>query len=98
MVELHEKGGNLIFSLTARPRSSRSTIAGIHGGALKVTLTSAPVDDAANEECRTLLSRLFDVPRSRITIIGGRTSRNKRIMIEGLTAATATAIFKQLQP
>ena len=51
--------------------------------ALKIRLTSPPVDGAANKRCREFLAELFDVPRSEVKIISGETSRHKRVRIGG---------------
>ena len=49
--------------------------------ALKIRLTSPPVDGAANKLCREFLAGLFKVPKSAVEIISGETSRHKRVRI-----------------
>ncbi len=93
MVEVHAKNGNAVFSVRVQPRSSKSMVSGLYNGGLKVSLKSAPVDDAANEECCRLFSGLFRVPFSRVHIVSGRTSRTKSVMIEGVVPEEAKALL-----
>lgn len=51
-------------------------------GTLKIKLTSAPVDNKANESLIELLSGHFQIPKSQIKIVRGRTSKNKMIEIQ----------------
>ncbi len=70
------------INIKVTPRSSRNEIIGeMLDGTLKVKLTAAPVDGGANEALIKLLSDVWDVPKSKITIIKGKTSRNKTIEI-----------------
>jgi uncharacterized protein (TIGR00251 family) len=93
MVEVREKNGNAVFMVRVQPRSSKSGICGLYNGGLKVSLRAAPVDDAANEECRRFFSGLFRVPVSRVHIVSGRTSRTKSVMIEGVGSGEAASVF-----
>jgi len=58
---------------------------GEQGGVLRVRISAAPVDGAANEELVRVLARDFNVPRRAISIISGHSARLKRISIEGLS-------------
>jgi uncharacterized protein (TIGR00251 family) len=58
-------------------------VCGIQDNALKIRLTSPPVDGAANRRCREFLAELFDVPRSKVVILSGETSRHKRVRVCG---------------
>jgi len=66
-----------------QPRASRSEIAGMHGEAIKIRLTSPPVDDAANEELIALLARELGVPRSAVRIVSGARARSKLVEVVG---------------
>jgi uncharacterized protein (TIGR00251 family) len=69
------------------PRAGRTAFAGWRGGALVVRLAAAPVDGAANDALIAALARALDCPRRAISIVSGGKSRDKRIRIEGVTAA-----------
>ena len=53
-------------------------------GSLTVHLKSPPIDGKANEELIKVLADKYDVPKSRITIKSGLTSRQKLVEIEGV--------------
>ncbi len=75
-----------MLSVHVVPRSSRCRIQGIHGDALKVSLNSPPVDGRANAELISFLADTFHVHRRQIKLIGGDSSRKKRILIKGIKA------------
>lgn len=72
-----------------QPRAARTELAGVLGDALKVRVAAPPVDDAANEELRRFLAETLDVPRSAVTLVRGRASGHKVLVVSGLTAAEA---------
>ncbi|GAC1467407.1 MAG: DUF167 domain-containing protein [Desulfuromonadaceae bacterium] len=74
---------SLILSVYVQPRASKNQICGIQGEELKIRLTSPPVDGAANKLCREFVADLFDVSKSSVEIISGKTSRHKRLRILG---------------
>ncbi len=66
------------------PRSSQNKVVGeMVDGTLKIKLTAAPVDGEANKKLIELLAGHFGVPKSKIKIVKGMTSRNKIIEIGG---------------
>ena len=83
------------FSAYILPRSSRNEISGLRGQALKIKLTSPPVDGQANKMVVKFLSKTLQLTPSRISIVGGTTSRNKTISIEGLDE---DALMTKLKP
>ena len=86
MIQFTEKDGNLIFNVRVVPRASKSEIAGIFDGALKIRLASPPVDGAANAELIKLLSKTLGVSKSAIEILGGQSARTKQVKISGVEA------------
>ncbi|MCF8216097.1 MAG: DUF167 domain-containing protein [Chlorobium sp.] len=94
-VELHEKDGCVLLPVRAQPRSSRSRLCGEYSGSLKIALRAAPVDDAANRECCVLLGKVFGVAASRLSVIAGRSSRNKIVRIEGVSAEDVARILEE---
>lgn len=63
------------------PRSSKNEVTKISEGEYKVKLTAAPVDNQANEMLIRVLEQYFDVPKSTLKIIGGKTAKTKLIEI-----------------
>ena len=73
------------------PRASQSSIAGLRRGAVLCRLAAAPVWGAANTALLTLLARTLSVRRRTIRFRTGECSRDKHILIEGLSAAEVVA-------
>ena len=84
-IVLTEKDGTVAFDVRVVPRASKSEIVGEHDGPLKVRITAPPVEGAANAELIRLLAKSFGVPRSNVSIVGGESSKKKRIKIENLS-------------
>lgn len=71
------------FTIKVTPRSSQNRITEVLAdGTIKVKLTAAPVDGAANTALIALLADEWQVPKSKITIIRGLTSRTKIVEVE----------------
>ena len=73
------------LTIKVHPRAKRSALAGRIGDAWKLSLAAPPVDGKANEECVRFLAELAGVPRSRVRIVMGLTSRVKVVEIEGVS-------------
>ncbi len=64
------------------PRASKNEIVGELAGMLKIKLKAPPVDGEANKELIKFLSKEWKIPKSKIKIVKGLTSRTKTIIIE----------------
>ena len=91
-INSYENGIRL--SAIIQPRSSKNEVTGIYNNALKIRLTSPPVDGAANKACIRFFSKLLGVSPSEITIVQGFSSRNKTIEVIGLTEKQFREILK----
>lgn len=87
MLNLTERDGGVTFMVRVIPRASKTEIVGEYDGAVKVRLSSPPVDGAANEELIKLFAKRLKVARSDVEILSGQTSKTKQIRINGVTAA-----------
>ena len=54
------------------------------GEAWKLSLAAPPVDGKANDECIRFFAELMKVPKARVRIVMGLTSRSKVVEIEGV--------------
>ena len=72
------------IAVSVVPRSSRCEIAGIHNNALRIKLTSPPVDNEANKQCCEFIAKQMGIARRQVAIIRGQTSRHKVLRIEGV--------------
>jgi uncharacterized protein len=89
-----------VLSVRVIPRASKSGITGRRGDAIVVRLAAPPVEGAANDALIDLLSAAFGTPRRDMTILSGQKSRDKRVLIEGITdgdlAARLSAILNHV--
>lgn len=76
-----KKSDGVILKIYVQPKSSKNVIVGVHDDSIKIRLTAAPVDNAANEMCVKFLAKQLGVPKKSIEIISGHTGRFKQIFI-----------------
>jgi len=71
------------------PGARRPGIVGRHDDAWKVRVSAAPEAGKANEAVLDLLARTFDLPRRDLELTAGKASRDKVVVVEGLTSEAA---------
>jgi uncharacterized protein len=91
---IKEHNGGVSFAVKVHPRAKKNAITGSVGDAIKLSLTSPPLDGRANEACIEFFAKLFRVPRSSVTIAAGEKSRAKVVRVAGITASEAHAIME----
>jgi len=84
----------VVLNVRAQPRSSRAGVEGLMGDAVKVRIRSAPVDGKANRELVETLADAFDLPKSAVVFKGGETSKAKRLLLKGVSAAAVRAVVE----
>ena len=72
------------LTVKVHPRAKRSGLNGRLGDAWKLALAAPPVDGKANDECVRFFAEFAAVPRTRVRIVTGLTSRMKVVEIEGV--------------
>jgi uncharacterized protein (TIGR00251 family) len=93
MLTIHTSPKGVAFAIKVHPRAKKNAITGEVGDALKVALTAPPVDGKANEACIEFFAKLLKVPRSSVTIASGQSSRNKVILVAGMSARQVQSRF-----
>ncbi|MCU7848859.1 MAG: DUF167 family protein [Candidatus Thiodiazotropha sp. (ex Lucinoma kastoroae)] len=75
--------GDLILNLRIQPKSSRDSFVGPYGeNEYKITLTAPPIDGKANAHLMKFIAKAFHLPRSKIQLISGVTSRSKCLRLK----------------
>lgn len=97
MLSVKERSDGLAFKIFVQPRSSKNEVAGLHGDAIKIRLTAAPVDNAANEQCIKYLSKCFGVSKSCLEIVSGHTGRSKQILFRYGNKSVSEAEKKEVK-
>jgi uncharacterized protein (TIGR00251 family) len=80
-------------TVKVHPRAKQSRVAGRLGEAWKLDLAAAPVDGKANDECVRFFAELANVPRARVRLVTGATSRTKIVEIEGMEQGELEALM-----
>jgi len=84
---LHETDDGVILRVRVQPRASRDEVLGAQGDTLKVRITAPPVEGAANTHLLRVLAKKLGVPRGRLELRTGSTSRLKTVAIQGISGA-----------
>jgi uncharacterized protein (TIGR00251 family) len=92
MLELTLSPEGVSFRVKVAPRASRNAIAGVHDGALKVSLTAPPVEGEANQALCALLAKKLKVAKRAIEIVQGQTARLKTVRVSGVSADAVAAL------
>ena len=94
-----EEGTWCRLSILVSPKSSHDGIGPLEGDRIRVRVTAAASDNAANKAVIRLLSDRLAVPRSSMEIDSGLTSRRKRVAFalsaEELRARLASLLAEQ---
>ena len=84
----------VVLNVKAQPRSSKAGIDGVLGDAVKVRIRCAPVDGKANKELIETLADAFGIAKSAVEFKGGETSKTKRLLLRGVSAAQAKSVVE----
>ena len=87
-----------ILKVRLHPGAKRNAIAGTHDGAIKISLTTPPIEGRANEALIAYLAKTLNIPKTSITLTAGQTSRNKTLHIHGVSQAQLQAALLPEQP
>ena len=92
---LHQTAAGVELRIYVQPRASRDQLVGVQGDELKVRLAAPPVEGAANAACCAFFAKLCHLPKSRVTLAAGESSRHKRLLLSGVDAASVMAVVKE---
>ncbi|MDR2717395.1 MAG: DUF167 domain-containing protein [Treponema sp.] len=74
-------GDKIRLEIKALPGASKTELAGIKDGRLRIRLAAAPEDGKANAEMINFLSKTLDCPKRDLQILSGEKSRIKTVAI-----------------
>lgn len=78
-----ESPEGMLLSLLIQPRASRNAFVGIHNAQIKISLTSPPVDNQANEALCLWLAQAFGLRKTDVHLLSGHASRHKKVLLRG---------------
>ncbi len=93
-LQIKKSKSGVQFPAYILPRSSQNKVSGLHGEALKIKLTSPPVDGEANKALVKFLAKTLKTSPGKISIITGATGRNKSIHVEDFDEDSLMLILK----
>lgn len=79
---LLETTDGIIFSVKLVPNSSFSKIVDFTDDYVRIKISAPPIENRANKELIEFCSDLFDVNKSKISIISGEKSKIKKVLIK----------------
>jgi len=91
VIELADHPEGVLVSVRAHPGARKAGVIGEQAGALKLAVTAPPEDGRANVALVELFRALLGLKRSQVELHSGATSRNKKLLIRGVTKAHLAA-------
>jgi uncharacterized protein (TIGR00251 family) len=93
-IDLKMTAAGILLDVVVAPRASKERVLGAHDGSLKVALTAPPVDGAANAALAAFLAEGLGLPKSAVTLVRGRTSRRKTVLLAGVPVDAVRAFLE----
>ena len=90
-IAAHREGATL--AVRAQPNARKNAVLGEQAGALKVAVTAPPEDGRANAAVIEVLRDWLGLRRSQVELAGGPTSRNKVVLVRGLSEEELRALL-----
>lgn len=98
---IRQTSDGVTLAIRAQPGARKTAINGVYGegpGAqLKIAVHAPPVEGRANEALLVFLAEFFSLPRTRVELIAGESSRSKIFLLHGLTQTSVEAALKSLR-
>lgn len=91
-LDIQEDDGGVTVKVHLQPRAHRERVVGVHGDALKIQVTAAPIEGQANDACVAFFARALGIPKSKVAVVGGLGSRDKRVRVQGVSRADIEAL------
>lgn len=96
---LRESAEGVTLAVRVQPGAKKTAIIGMYGeGAsaqLKIAVQAPPIEGRANEALIEFLADLFEIARSRVTLLSGQTSRSKVFLLKGVSLDRPLSVLSQ---
>lgn len=77
-------GSDLLLHLRVQPKAAQDRIAGTHGDALKVRITTPPTEGKANQHLARLFAKELGVAKGAVEVEKGEKGKDKTLRLEGV--------------
>jgi len=85
---IQELNGTVAFKVKAVPGSSRTAVAGLLDGMLKVKIAAPPEKGKANQFLIEFLAKKLGVKKNAVSIVTGQTNPIKQVQVTGMSGQT----------
>jgi hypothetical protein len=82
------------LNVYVQPGASRTAVAGMHDGAIKIRVAARAVDNAANRALVDFVAHSLGIARSRVVIVSGSANRRKVLQIEGVSKELIESVLR----
>ena len=69
-----------------QPRASKTELAGMHDGTIRIRIAAPAVENAANRALIDFIAQHLGIARRNVRIVSGSTSRRKVLELDGVTS------------
>ena len=87
-----DEDGVVVVDVIVTPRASRSALAGVQNGRIRVMLDAPPVDGRANDALVAFFAKTLGLAKRDITIVRGLKGRQKTLALRGTRVADLTLL------
>ncbi len=70
------------LNILVQPNAKKNEVTGLQGNSVKMKIKALPVDGAANAAVILFLSEILCIPKRKISIAHGESSRNKVVEVD----------------
>lgn len=81
------------IAIHVTPKAARAEVCGWRGEELQVRVTVAPEAGKANAAVAALLAAKLGVPKSRVRVVRGQSSRHKAVEVDDVEQSVIVATF-----
>jgi uncharacterized protein len=74
-----------------QPRASKTELAGLHDGVVKIRIAAPAIENAANQALVEFVAQQLGIAKRCVRVVAGGTSRRKVLEIDGVTADAIAA-------
>jgi uncharacterized protein (TIGR00251 family) len=74
-----------------QPRASKTELAGMHDGVIKIRIAAPAVENAANRALIDFIAQHLGIAKRCVRVVSGGASRRKVLEIDGVTANVIAA-------
>ena len=76
-----------------QPRASKTELAGMYDGLIKIRIAAPPVENAANRALIKFVAQQLRIANSCVRVVSGATNRRKILEVDGVTADRIAAML-----